>query len=258
MLVPRTEVRETPDLSFVSESPIPDIEETNCDSNTRPLHEAEDATVHGPEHQATASPPTLLGPFELENSALLEDLMACNARYEALKAERDDIDRANRSVKSLGKVSQDTDTLFRQLTREVSVLKRKLADRTTVSRYLCIGDMYDTENPSYRLTAHFAKLKRSISAVLVVNGSYEPSIGTVKGASADLDELLFTLFGQTLMNKPEMIPLTFQPLTSYELIQALVGAAVYAWVFRSDFHTYVMEQSPLLHGYRHLIKISCT
>jgi hypothetical protein len=204
------------------------------------------------------SKPTLLRSLELENAVLLEDLMSCTARSEALKAERDEMDRERRLIESLEKVPQATRSLLSQLTREMGVLKKRLADRTVLEQFLCIHNGHEAVPPSHCFTTYFAMLNRSIDAVLVVNGSHKPSIGIVKGSSTDLDGLLSTLFGPSIESEPETIPTSLLPLTLYELIRALVGAAIYTWIFASDFRTPATVQTPILHSYRHLIKSWCT
>ncbi|KAF2624066.1 hypothetical protein BU25DRAFT_166424 [Macroventuria anomochaeta] len=178
-------------------------------------------------------------------------------RYKEAEHECRVMKNQRRQIESVNETPKDITKILNQNTRQINNLKQRLEDRTNLERYLFISNTQCAMSTSQRLLTQFQMLKDQLPTVLVMDGAYEPPVGDLKGTSADLDDLLSTVFGRDALYNPDDMPGTFPALTSYELIQALTGASLHEWIFGSEYRTYAMGVTPLLQEYRKFVATLC-
>ena len=208
-----------------------------------------------PEPEPEWAPPI---PSESDFAMITDELAYYKKRCEEAEERAKSETEQRRQIKNLGEVPEARKASVCQLIRQINKLQKRLKDRKTLERYLLVGDIQNTVPGSQQVLTEFESLKGKLPSLLVVNGAYEPSVGRLKGCSDDLDDLLIDIFGENLLCRPQELPEIFPPLTAFELVQSLVGAALKSWVFEREYQTYTFATTPLIQEYRKLIATTCT
>jgi hypothetical protein len=167
------------------------------------------------------------------------------------------LDNQRRQIKSLSGLPGDMTKVVSEYTRNQHILESRLRDRRELEQYFASGKVPDAVPNTQRIFGLFQDLKYRIALLPVMDGAREYPIESLTGISADLDDLLSSVFGADTPSKLQETPSVSPILTSFELIQALTGASICDWVFGAEFQVDVMRTTPLLEGYRSLIKTCC-
>ena len=190
-------------------------------------------------------------------AVMASELAFYKERYQKTKEECLILENQRQRVESLGQLPEKVTKVLNQNTRRITILKNQLKDRTSLERYFAIGNAPNAVPNTQRLFGLFQDLKYRIATVPVMDSAREYPIESLTGISADLDDLLSSVFGVDTPSKLQETPSVLPILTSFELMQALIGASICDWVFGAEFQVDVMRTTPLLEGYRSLIKTCC-
>lgn len=139
----------------------------------------------------------------------------------------------------------------------IDALSKQRNDQAYLKPYLALdGD--DTFVPTAgTIHAAFGDMKSQILSLCVPYGWQTPPMSSVYGQSSELDSLLVTAFNRTpsTLNEDDSQDLANVPIR--ELLQSLIGAAIYRWIFSVEFYCVATTNTPLLQRYRDHIAVIC-
>ncbi|KAI8933219.1 hypothetical protein NX059_009854 [Plenodomus lindquistii] len=216
-----------------------------------------DDAIYPPKHIPLEQEVSSNARSESSHATIASELAFYKERYEEAKHECLIFKDQRRQIESLGKLPGDVTKVLIQNTRRIANLKKKLEDRTDLDRYFSFHNSPKATPTSHRVAHFFGILRNSIATVLVMEGAKKYHVERLIDTSNDLDGLLVSIYGTGILRKSRSLSTATPRPTSFELMQALTGAAICSWVFESEFRPHVMDTSPLLHEYQSLITTCC-
>jgi hypothetical protein len=194
----------------------------------------------------------------MSNEDMLSDLLSelTHYKFRCQKAE----ERYERKESELRQMESSGPGLAEDLcikTKRISTLEKRLSIRTDLERWLAVDKLPSVGSNAQQLQTKLFHLKSQLPTVLVMDGNQCPDIDRLFGKCPDLDDLMCTIFTIDVKHPSSERPVLPRGLTLYELIQALVGAAIYRWVFTAEFRWLSMTVTPLLQKYRDYIASLC-
>jgi hypothetical protein len=173
---------------------------------------------------------------------------------EKLKLER----RINESLESSRNRLDDQAKVLLEKEWQIISLRKRRHTLTDMKKYLAIGSIETGASNEKLMSVKFQELKEQLPKILVTDGARVPAIGHLRRSSAELDDILSTLFPTHSTREVDMVRDSAPPLTLYELVQALIGAAIHLWIFQKEFLVQTLVNTPLLQRYRDYITNLCT
>lgn len=154
--------------------------------------------------------------------------------------------------------SEEMSRALRSKVQQNIELRKRLNDRADLESYLPLGCSHALEIPSAaQFVSEVQEMKERVSLLSVLNDSDKPPVDLFHGQSADLENLLRTVWnGDSQSDLSEFLH-AVPHLDLNTLIQALTGAAIHLWVFQAEFHSYSTMITPLLQKYRDHIATLC-
>lgn len=256
------EIAETPSFSQ-DPSPVP-VRSIRSEST----YVARDDLAHSPQTRAaplTRSDLDDIGEIrslsqnyqETRYHQVLNRLTHYMSLYEEAKQEVSRLKNTLRDIDSAKGVPENWLSMLAESRNHVSVLKQQGADRSALKKLFACKELTAENYEDRDIVSSFELLQGSLKRIQILGGDTKLRIADVCNVSKDLDELLSITFGTDSRDfSQEKVDLGPE-LSLYDIIQALVGAAIHSWIFSTEYCPFAITPVPLLQEYRRQISAIC-